>query len=259
MSSNPSSAYFRDAAEASATLGAFLHRLADVEPVLRRLTGGEPMLVLLTIEEPDLELMLDFASRPIRVLDSIASGRGAMSRIGIVTTADVMHKLLLGQMLAARALDERRLLLRGSMALVARFLPLLDLTPTLYADHLRRIGRADLIAPRGAVHPGAYARNLEFADKGVDAMARRVWTAWVGRSFVRLGQRLRIDERPRLSRATRAALRASAYGAGWLVGALQRVQPSLSLFDMMQAMGDGLDRSERATRPAREPGRDGGG
>jgi hypothetical protein len=256
---------FADAEAVQAAIGGFFRRLTALEPLVRQLTGDEAMIVLVELERPPLEMAIDLSVRPMQVRDSIVIGRGAPNRIGVTAEADVMHQLLLGRLGAARAIRQRRLLLRGSMALVARFLPLLDLSASLYPDHLRsvRYGAPVGASPRRAIAPeGDRARSLS-ASHGGSWMSRSnpARPAVAGATAASLaGARWApsrvIDamQHPTVQRATRRALRAVARRAGRLIGRLQVVDPELSLFELLRAFGEGVvqEREMRAKDGTRQ-------
>jgi hypothetical protein len=148
----------------------------------------------------------------------------------VVVAADalVLHRVFLDEVAPSQAVGRRQLLLRGSAAHLARLIPLFDFAPALYREHLSDAGWPGFERPerRGPRRPLADEEAVmpdENGDRGGERGAIRA---------------------ARLERWACRAVSRAAFGAGWAVGvARHRVLPSLSLFEVLEAMMRGLDAS----------------
>jgi hypothetical protein len=133
--------------------------------------------------------------------------------------AEVMHRVLLGELPAGVAFARREVLLRGPAGRVARFLPLMSVAPLLYREHLADLG------------VDGFARPTRWAP-----LEETLMTDQPARTPVAIAERSRIEE------ILYRRIDDAAFALGYALGAARRrLLKNLSLFDVMSAMSRGLD------------------
>lgn len=202
-------------------LVSFFERLGPLEGLVRIILKDAELSARLTFRgDPPGEVRLDYGVRPARI--DVGVGRPS-GRLQVSIDAAVMHRVLLGELHPGEALGRRELLLRGSAADLARFIPLLGFAPMLYREHLADLDHDGHRRPR----PGGAALAVEegFMEQ----------------------TRFRGDPIPLRSlgvaeRAVLGMIEEAAYAAGYGVGLLRhRFLRNLSLFDVLGALSRGVD------------------
>lgn len=199
-------------------IASFFHRLADIDRVARVIVGDSKLSARLTFRgDHERSVRLDFTDGPLRVTNDDDARRGG--HVDMVMDAAVTHAVLLGRMKPGEALGRRQMLLRGSAAQLARFIPLFDFAPVLYQEHLANIGWT------------GYQRRSGWAPSKDENMATSPSYAHPALT-------------PKRSAAEKLACRtveSVAYGLGYAVGTLRRrVVYNLDLFDVVAAASKGI-------------------
>lgn len=196
-----------------AGLESFVKRLERLDAVLRIITRDAPLSVIFTFRgEPERRALLDLSRRPCRVTTGDEARGG---HVKVAVSARVMHRVFLGGLTAAEALGRRELLLRGSAYHISRFVPLFDLAPPLYRDHLRDHRRS-----AGSEEETMNDRDLE-----------RPW------------ERHLVE-----------GINVAAYGLGYGLGLLRyRWIQRIDLFEVLESISRGLD--DAASRELPDPSR----
>jgi len=133
--------YFKDANELDEIVGGFLRKFPKIDPVLKSASDYTPMMLKLELTEPELTAEIDLVPSPLE----IRFGSNAFGTIGMSGPADNFHELLQGYLSMAIAINEKRLMVRGSMAKLMKAVPLFYISPAIYPFYLESIGRSDLL------------------------------------------------------------------------------------------------------------------
>ena len=208
-------------------LASFFGRLEAMETILRIIVSESRIRALLTFRgDPERKVLLDFSSRPARV---VLDDPTRDADISVTIRGELMHDILSGRMSAGQALGQRELLLRGSASHLARLIPLFDLAPVLYREHLEKLDvRA---ASLQSVSQTSEAELMDTKNFKGDPIP-----------LVRLSG---------FEKAVFAMLNGISYAAGYLVGLLRyRVFKRLNLFDVLSAMSRGLAAAAKGEKPA---------
>jgi len=136
-------AYFRDAQEADLVIGGFLRTFPRMDPLMREAVGQKKMVLKLELADPNLLAEIDFRQFPVEV----RFGTNPEGTIAMTASADHFHQLLLGILPIGPAVNNKQILLRGSVANLMAGVPLFYLAPAIYPFFLESIGRKDLILP----------------------------------------------------------------------------------------------------------------
>lgn len=204
--------------ETTEILASFFKRLEGLEAIVRVVMSQHRMSALFTFRgTPEKKVLMDFSRSPARVsIDNGATAGGVYATI----RGDVMHEVFLDAMKPGVALARRELLLRGRVMDFAKIIPLFDIAPVLYREHLSDIGY------------GAHARQAGRA---------------LSREELMNGQAFKGDPIPlvRMSGFEKFAthvINGIAYGMGYAVGFLRyRLFRKLSLFGVLTQMSRGLE------------------
>lgn len=202
----------RDDVAATTAIAALLRRLETLEPVVRAVLSDTPMSVLITLRGlPEKRVFLDYTKRPGSI---VVDGEARTGDVQVIVEGGVMHGVLLGRTPAGVALGRRELLLRGSAYHLAKLIPLFDISPVLYREHLSDMGFG-----RDARNEESIMNKQEF--RGDPIPLRRVsLPARIMAWFVNL----------------------FSFMLGFTAGFLRyRVLKSLSLFGVVAALARGLD------------------
>jgi hypothetical protein len=213
----------------------FFERLRPLEGLVRIILKDAELSARLTFRgEPPGEVRLDYGTWPAKIETGVGRPSG---RIQVTIAQEVMHRVLLGEMHPGEALGRRELLLRGSAADLARFIPLLGFAPLLYREHLADLGLEGHARPGAVVAP--YPTEVGLMDTA----------------------RFRGDPIPLRSlglgeRAIFRMIEEAAFAAGYGVGLLRhRYLGNLSLFDVLGALSRGVEAASAAVGQGTEPGR----
>lgn len=195
----------------------FLQRFDDLEAIVRIITSGARLSALLTFRgEPMKRVLMDLSTSPMRIdVDDGDGGLGGRGDIWVTIDDERMHEVFLGSLAPGKALGRRQMLLRGSAAYLAKFIPLFDFAPVLYREHLADLGwpRQILTSPE---------RDTMNAEQNETISTRR------------------SSSQP--ERWAQTALSGVAFGAGYTIGVLRfRVLKELSLFDLLTSLSQGLE------------------
>jgi len=209
----------------SIVLASFFKRMEAIGAVVRIVLSNSSISAEMVFRGPsEQKVYLDFTDQSARVL---VNDNAHKAQVCVAVDADIMHEILIGRLHGAVAVGRRQMLLRGSIADLARLIPLFDFSPTLYREHL--------------------------ADLGLDGLGRRTGPA-VTEELIMQSKELEnsVLER-KLSGAERvlfASLNRCAYLLGYLIGAIRhRLLENLSLFELLAAMSRGM---EAATPPEKK-------
>jgi len=197
---------------AATAIASLLRRLETMEPVVRAVLSDTPMSVLITLRgRPERRVFLDFTKRPASI---VVDGEARMGDVHVIVEGAVMHEVLLGRMPAGVALGRRELLLRGSAYHLSRLIPLFDISPVLYREHL-----SDMGSGRRDPREESQMNNQEFRGDPIPlghvSLPARIMAWFVNLFSFMLG-----------------------FAAGFL---RYRVLKSLSLFGVVAALARGLD------------------
>jgi len=184
--------------ELDLVIGGFLRRLPRLDPIIREITEGTPLLLKLELKDPPLAAEIDLTCTPLVIrTDSTAAGT-----VGMAGRSEDFQRVLLGLLPVAKGINEKKLLARGSTALLMKAVPLFYVVPYIYPSYLESIGRADLI--EAGEYPPLHA------DQPVEGIMNQI-------------------------------ISALAYGAGYLMGFIKkRIAPRLDILAALEAMGQGL-------------------
>lgn len=241
---------------------AFFQRLDSMGGLLRAVTG-ERVSMVMEFRPSGERVVLDPTTDPVRIETGGPAVDGTVSMAG---TPEDLHNMLIGKEPAARQMDQRRLLLKGGMLQMSRFFPFMDLTPALYASHLRS-------APNGGPNksrPSLFQRFLGFFSflsglvlgrfrrpnflRVMSAMSRGMLRALKlkgpASSPARPTGPAHPLEPPRPGLIKRIFLKiisANAFVGGYFMGFLKhRLKMKFDLFAVMARMSKGIDRAARA-------------
>lgn len=198
-------------------LASLFARLEPIEAILRIILSEAKISALFTFRgEPEKRVLLDYSKTPaLTVID----GPVRTAAIYVTINADVMHEVLLGRMHAGKALGCREMLLRGSAADFAKFIPLFDFSPLLYREHLADVGLNGLVRPSGIAPAKESVMN--------------------GRIFN--GDPIPLTKQSGFEKLVSRFFNGTAYLAGYAIGLVRhRIFTSLSLFDILSSMSRGL-------------------
>jgi hypothetical protein len=217
--------------ETTDIVSSFFTRLECIEEIVRVFMGHARLSTLLTFRgTPEKRVLMDFARSPARV--SVVNG-SKPANVLVTVKGEVMHEILLGRMPPGVALGRRELLLKGKVSDLARIIPLFDIAPVLYREHLSDVGH-----PEGARRAGTPAAvEGTMSDQIVSG-------APIGLVELSGGERLAATVMSKL-----------AYLMGYAVGLLRyRLFKKLNLFEVLSAMARGLAAADPTRKaPSRSP------
>jgi len=203
--------------ETNAILASFVKRLAPLEGIVRAVMSHHPMSVLFTFRGMrEQKVLLDLTRSPARVALGADAGPGTVS-----ATVDgrIMHEIFLDRVKPGVAVGRRELLLKGSVWAFGKVIPLFDIAPVLYREHLADVG-----------YPG-FARLAE-SDPAEEKVMSNQLLKQEGVPLVKLSG---------VEKLAAAAVNGLAYAVGYAVGVLRyRLFRKLSLFGVLNAMSRGL-------------------
>jgi len=203
--------------ETNVILASFVQRLPSLEEIVRAIMSRYNMSVLFTFRGiPEKKVLLDFTRSPARVVldDEAASGT-----VSATVDGRIMHEIFLDRLKPGAAVGRRQLLLKGSVYDFGKVIPLFDIAPVLYREHL-----ADIDYPGYARLAGDGLPREEIMSSGL----------------------LKGDGIPgmELSGGEKVAakvIHGLAYVIGYAVGVVRyRLFRRLSLFGVLAAMSRGL-------------------
>ena len=203
-------------------LTSFFERLSSFEAITRAMISNAELSAELVFRgDPEHRVLLDFTCHPAQIVvdDTTRSGEIIMA-----ADAELMHRIMLGEVSAGVAFARREVLLRGPAGRMSRFLPLMSVGPLLYREHL--------------------------ADVGVEGFARASGWAPLKESVMKeyKGEPIPLQERSRLEEIMYQRINTTAYALGYAMGKMRkRLLKNLSLFDMMSAMSRGMDAANKPT------------
>jgi hypothetical protein len=123
---------------ATLAVASLLGRLGTMEAVVRAVLSHTPMTAVITLRgRPEKRVFLNYAKRPASIE---VDGEARTGDVHVIAEGDVMHAVLLGRVPAGVALGRRELLLRGSAFHLSRLIPIFDISPVLYREHLSDMG-----------------------------------------------------------------------------------------------------------------------
>lgn len=214
--------------ETNAILASFVKRLEPLEGIVRTIMSHHPMSVLFTFRGMhEQKVLLDFSRTPAAVTFDADPGAGT-----VAATVDgrVMHEIFLARIKPGVAVGRRELLLKGNVWAFSKVIPLFDIAPVLYREHLADIGYPGFQRPTG----DGPAEEREMSNQLLKQE---------GVPLVRLSGGEKFAA---------AVINGLAYAAGYVMGVVRyRLFTKLSLFGVLNAMSRGLT----AATPGEQKGR----
>lgn len=212
-----------DMPETTEILASFFKRLEGMEEIVRIVMSHCRMSALFTFRgTPEKKVLMDFSRSPARV--SIDNGAKS-GTVCATIQGDIMHEVLLDRKKPGVAVGRRELLLRGPVMEFSKIIPLFEVAPMLYREHLSDIGF------------GSYARQGGKALSKEEIMS--------GQAFK--GDPIPLVEFSGIEKFGARVINLLAYAMGYAVGFLRyRLFRKLSLFGVLSEMSRGL---EAATPP----------
>ncbi len=214
--------------EATVILSSFFSRLEPLEEIVRIVMSQARMSVLFTLRgTTEKKVLMDFSKSPA----AVSVDNGARSGDVYVTiNGGVMHDIFLEKLKPGVALGRRELLVRGTVKDLSYVLPLFNIAPMLYREHLSDIGY------------NGYARLPEKSLSKEELMNGQVFK----------GEPIPLVELSGTEKVGTKLINGLAYGLGYVVGLVRyRLFKKLSLFGVLSAMSNGLD---KATPPELKSG-----
>jgi len=204
-------------------LASFFKRLEGLEEIVRIVMSHYRMSALFTFRgEPEKKVLMDFSKSPAQV--SIDNGATA-GTVYATIVGDIMHEVLLDWKKPGVAVGRRELLLKGPVMAFSKIIPLFDIAPVLYREHLADIGYAGFARQEGKV----LSKEEVMSDQ------------------VFKGDPIPLVRLSGLESFASKVINGLAYGLGYAVGFLRyRMFKKLSLFGVLSQMSRGL---EAATPP----------
>jgi len=214
--------------EATVVLSSFFERLEPLEGIVRVFMSQARMSVLFTFRgTPEKKVLLDFSKSPARV---IVDDRATTGTVYFTIKGGIMHDIFLERIKPGVALGQREMLLRGPVMQLSKVIPLFDLAPMLYREHLCDIGY------------NGYARQPGKSLSKEGLMNGQVFK----------GEAIPLVQLSGAEKFFTQVINGLAYGMGYAVGFLRyRLFRKLSLFGVITAMSQGL---EKATPPELKAG-----
>jgi hypothetical protein len=214
--------------EATVVLSSFFERLEPLEEIVRVFMSQARMSVLFTFRgTPEKKVLLDFSKSPARVIVDDGAKTGT---VYVTINGGIMHDIFLERMKPGVALGQREMLLRGPVMELSKVLPLFDIAPMLYREHLSDIGY------------NGYARQPVKSLSKERLMNGQVFK----------GEPIPLVQLSGAEEFLTKVINGLAYGMGYAVGFLRyRLFRKLSLFGVLTAMSQGL---EKATPPELKAG-----
>jgi hypothetical protein len=214
--------------EPTVVLSSFFERLEPLEEIVRVFMSQARMSVLFTFRgTPEKKVLLDFSKSPARVVVDNGAKTGT---VYVTINGGIMHDIFLERMRPGVALGQREMLLRGPVMELSKVLPLFDIAPMLYREHLFDIGYNGYIRQPGK----------SLSKEGL--MNGQVFK----------GEPIPLLQLSGAEKFFTTAINGLAYGMGYAVGFLRyRLFRKLSLFGVLTAMSQGL---EKATPPELKAG-----
>ena len=209
--------------ETTEILASFFKRLGGLEEIVRIVMSRYPTSVLFTFRgTTEKKVLMDFGKSPARVsIDNGAAGGNVSATI----EGDIMHEVFLDRKKPGVAVARRELLLKGPVMDFAKIIPLFDIAPVLYREHLADIGY------------GSFARQAGKALSKEEIMSDQVFK----------GDPIPLVELSGIEKFGTQVINALAFGAGYAVGLLRyRLFKKLRLFGVSTEMSRGR---EAATPP----------
>jgi hypothetical protein len=210
----------------SVMVASFFKRLEIIESIIRIVISEARLSALFIFRgQPQVKVLMDYTRSVSRIL---IDDQGETGHIHVTIDAEIMHNILMGAMKPGAAVGQREMLLRGSAYNLAKFIPLFDLAPLLYGEHL--------------------------ADIGYDGFARSIGKAPL-KEAVMSGRMIKEPPLydPHLSLFERAIFGFTnliAYLLGYVVGFMRyRLFEKMSLFSALEAMSQGISKA----KPRRDP------
>lgn len=206
--------------ETTVILASFFKRLEGLEEIVRIVMSHHRMSALFTFRgKPEMKVLMDFSRSPAQV--SIDNG-AASGSVYATIRGEVMHEVLLDRMKPGVAVGRRELLLRGRVMDFSKIIPLFDVAPVLYREHLADIGH------RGYARPAGKVLSKE------EIMGEEMFK----------GEAIPLFQTSALDRFVARVVGGLAYGLGYLAGLLRyRLFKNLSLFGVLSQMSRGLEKA----------------
>jgi hypothetical protein len=208
----------------SVMVASFLKRLEAIEAIVRVVLSDARVSAFYRLRgHVQRTVLMDFAGSPARVT---VNGQNETAHIYVTIDAGIMHDILVGRVKPGVAVGRREMLLRGSAIDLAKFIPLFDLAPVLYSEHLADIGHNGFIRGSG----DAPLREVVMTGQAVE------------------GKAINRRQSSRLERAIFGMTKGVAYAMGYVVGFMRyRLFENMSLFEALEAMSRGIEAAKPRT------------
>jgi hypothetical protein len=203
--------------ETNVILASFFKRLEPLEEIVRTIMSHERMSALFTFRGMhEKKVLMDFTRSPARVTfdDDAASGT-------VYATADgrIMHEIFLNRLKPGAAVGRRELLLKGNVYAFSKVIPLFDIAPVLYREHLADIN-----------YPG-FARFTGIGQPKEEIMSSQLLK----------GEGIPLVELSGGEKFAARVINGLAYVIGYVVGFVRyRLFKKLSVFGVLASMSRGL-------------------
>ncbi len=199
-------------------LASFFKRLESLEEIVRIIMSHSRMSALFTFRgTPEKKVLMDFSKSPAQVSIDNEATAGTVSA---TIDGDIMHDVFLDRKKPGVAVGRRELLLKGPVFGLSKIIPLFDIAPMLYREHLADIGY------------GSFARQAGRALSKEEIMSGQVFK----------GEPIPLVQMSGLETFGARVINGLAYGMGYAVGFLRyRLFKKLSLFGVLSEMSRGLD------------------
>jgi hypothetical protein len=206
-----------DMPETNVILASFFKRLESLEEIVRNVMSHQRMSALFTFRGMhEKKVLMDFSQSPARVTfdEDAASGT-------VYATADgrIMHEIFLNRLKPGAAVGRRQLLLKGDVYAFSKVIPLFDIAPVLYREHLADIDYPGFARLAGNGQPKEEIMNSQLMK----------------------GEGIPLVELSGVEKFSVKLINGLAYVIGYAVGFVRyRVFKKLSVFGVLSAMSRGL-------------------
>ncbi len=140
---------FKDAAEMEEIMGGFFGQVsklaAEGDPTMKSVyesLAKNNMILKFVWKDPELSLTLDATTDPLDVLVN-DEARNPVATFSL--NGDTAHAFWHGKVNLAKAMTTKKIIAKGPIPKILKLLPAIKSLYAAYPDHLREIGRADLV------------------------------------------------------------------------------------------------------------------
>lgn len=134
--------FFKDAEELYSILAPFFNRLKD-DPSIGPKVLASGLVIQFKYRQPDAVLTIDSPSNSI-----IQGQTDRKPDVEMSMAADTAHRFWLGKVNLMVALTKKDIVAKGPIPKIMKLLPIIRGAYQMYKDHLKEIGREDLIVEK---------------------------------------------------------------------------------------------------------------